>query len=91
MKDYEKLVHKIKVKNEDESKVAYHVTHYGIYHQEKNSTKFRVVFNCSSVNDNRILLKDIQKNGKVIQENLHALMLIFRAYTHALITDIKIM
>ena len=60
-----------------------YATYHGIHRSEKNSTKLRVVFNCSSVTDNRISLNNIQYNDGVSQDDLHALMLKFHTYTHA--------
>ncbi|GFV34266.1 uncharacterized protein TNCV_991871 [Trichonephila clavipes] len=91
LRDYERLGHMKEVTNETEPKIAYYATHHGIYRPEKSTTKLRVVFNCSSLTDNRISLNDIQYNGGVIQEDLYAQMLRFRTYTYAFTADIKMM
>ncbi|GFX24596.1 uncharacterized protein TNCV_3343761 [Trichonephila clavipes] len=77
--------------NETEPEITYYATHHGIYRPEKSTTKFRVVFNCSSLTDNGISLNDIQYNGGVIQDDLYAQMLRFRTYTYAFTADIKMM
>ncbi|GFT24976.1 uncharacterized protein TNCV_179021 [Trichonephila clavipes] len=91
LRDYERLGHMKEVTNETETEITYYVTHHGIYHPEKSTTKLRVVFNCSSLTDNGISLNDIQYNGGVIQEDLYAQMLRFRTYTYAFTEDIKMM
>ncbi|GFW03618.1 uncharacterized protein TNCV_3988371 [Trichonephila clavipes] len=91
LRDYERLGHMKEVTNETEPKITYYATHHGIYRPEKSTTKLRVVFNCSSLTDSAISLNDIQYNGGVIQEDLYAQMLRFRAYTYAFTADIKMM
>ncbi|GFV87320.1 uncharacterized protein TNCV_4032921 [Trichonephila clavipes] len=91
LRDYERLGHMKEVTNETEPEITYNATHHGIYRPEKSTTKLRVVFNCSSLTDNGIFLNDIQYNGGVIQEDLYAQMLRFRAYTYAFTADIKMM
>ncbi|GFS75609.1 integrase catalytic domain-containing protein [Trichonephila clavipes] len=91
LRDYERLGHMKEVTNETEPEITYYATHHGIYRPEKSTTKFRVVFNCSSLTDNVISLNDIQYNGGVIQEDLYAQMLRFRTYTYAFTADIKMM
>ncbi|GFT06218.1 uncharacterized protein TNCV_800391 [Trichonephila clavipes] len=91
LRDYERLGHMKEVTNETDPDITYYATHHGIYRPEKSTTKLRVVFNCSSLTDNRISLNDIQYNGGVIQEDLYAQMLRFRTYTYAFTADIKMM
>ncbi|GFX73988.1 uncharacterized protein TNCV_2954711 [Trichonephila clavipes] len=91
LRDYERLGHMKEETNETEPEITYYATHHRIYRPEKSTTKLRVVFNCSSLTDNRISLNDIQYNRGVIQEDLYAQMLRFRTYTYAFTADIKMM
>ncbi|GFT52518.1 integrase catalytic domain-containing protein [Trichonephila clavipes] len=90
MREYEDLGHmrEMTVEN-DNSKMNYFLPHHGVYITEKSTTKLRVVFNASSPTDNGLSLNDIQLNGIVIQDDLHAQMIRFRTFRYALTVDIK--
>jgi hypothetical protein len=91
LNEYKNLGHMREVVEENLPEVAYYATHHGVYKPERNSTKLRVVFNCSSPTTNGTSLNSLQYNGGVIQEDLFSLMVGFRRHIFALTADVKMM
>ncbi|GBM56839.1 hypothetical protein AVEN_227346-1 [Araneus ventricosus] len=88
LREYEALSHMNEVTDE-ESQVAYHMPHRGVYRPEKATTKLRTVFNASSPTTRGQSLNSIQCNGGMVKEELFLIMVRFHKHYFAFITDIE--
>ncbi|GFS34151.1 integrase catalytic domain-containing protein [Trichonephila inaurata madagascariensis] len=86
--EYLKMGHMEVVEDED-SAIAYYLSHHGVYCHKSKITPLCVVFNASSIITSGESLNSLQLNGGVIQRNLFSILLNFRAHKFKVTADIK--
>ncbi|GFW69836.1 uncharacterized protein TNCV_2549511 [Trichonephila clavipes] len=90
--EYEQLGHmKEVVAENDNSEIAYYMTHHGTLTSEKSTMKLSVVFNATNPTSNGLSLNSIQYNGGLVQNDLFTIMIKFREHPYAFTADVKMM
>ena len=92
MREYIEMGHFEKVEV-DQLKVnlsdCYYLPHHAVIKETRNTTKLRVVFDGSCKTTSGKSLNDILLNGPVIQDELFAILIRFRFYRIAFVSDIE--
>lgn len=73
------------------SEIEYFMPHHAVIREDKSTTKLRVVFNASAQSNTGVSLNDILMVGPVVQPDLFSVLIRFRSYEYALISDITMM
>lgn len=68
--------------------IEYYMPHHAVMKESSSTTKLRVVFNGSAPSSTGVSLNDILLVGPVVQPDLMAILLRFRTFLIAIITDI---
>ena len=89
MQEYEDVCHKNQIR-EDKSTIEErcYLPHHAVFKSSNNTTRTRVVFGGSCHLSNGLSLNDILLVGPTIQQDLYSIILWFRTYQLAFITDI---
>ncbi|XP_061724898.1 uncharacterized protein LOC133530859 [Cydia pomonella] len=85
IKEYEELGHLSKI---DKPDFGYYAPHHAII-RDSETTKLRVVFDCSAKSSSQKSLNDIQYIGPVIQDELFDILIRFRQHKYVLSGDIQ--
>ena len=79
---------KVNSDNKKPEKVRY-LLHNAVYHEDKASTKTRIVFDGSFRDGNEVLLNDCVLPGPALQPNLVSVLLHFRSHPVAIMADVR--
>ncbi|XP_022902989.2 uncharacterized protein [Onthophagus taurus] len=68
---------------------SFYLPHHGVFNQNNQTTKLRVVFDGSAKSDSGWSLNELQYIGPTIQDELFSIVVRFRFYRYAVCADIK--
>ncbi|XP_018376045.1 PREDICTED: uncharacterized protein LOC108769524 [Trachymyrmex cornetzi] len=90
MSEYVELNHmSIVNKSIQDSRPIVYLPHHGVFKDNINNTKLRVVFDASAKNNQSVSLNDALLVGPVLQDNLIDIVLRFRFYKVAITADLQ--
>ncbi|XP_018377833.1 PREDICTED: uncharacterized protein LOC108770661 [Trachymyrmex cornetzi] len=90
MSEYVELNHmSIVNKSIQDSRPIVYLPHHGVFKDNINNTKLRVVFDASAKNNQGVSLNDALLIGPVLQDNLIDIVLRFRFYKVAITADLQ--
>ncbi|XP_055633999.1 uncharacterized protein LOC129774309 [Toxorhynchites rutilus septentrionalis] len=91
IEEYRRLGHMIEASPDkpNSNLPTYYLPHHCIVKPESLTTKLRVVFDASCATDTGVSLNDVLMVGLVVQDDLIAIILRFRMFRYAIISDIE--